>query len=299
MPDAKRELELELEETDRRTRLLLDDLSDSQLAVPYERGINPPIWELGHAAFFYEYFLLRELGGKAEPRMPGYDDDLGLLRDQRTSTAGRRASCPDKATMFDYYDARHRRVPQAPRTGASSTPVRALPLPATSSHHHQMHIESLIWARQTLGLPETRILLPRLHRGKPRRARRVCGDAVRSPVASTSDRHACRRTRGVSRRARFSFDNERPGFTRGGRAVSPSPRPWSPTGSSWNSSSGGGYAKGKPSGASAASAGWQTVQIRQTGDRTRLTGGKTGERGAWQSAAHFDRVGRPAALMHR
>ncbi len=48
-------------------RELVEGLSEAQLAVPYERGINPPLWELGHAAFFYEYFLLRERDGGRAP----------------------------------------------------------------------------------------------------------------------------------------------------------------------------------------------------------------------------------------
>ena len=51
--NTKEEIAQELEIVDRRSRELLEDLSDEQLRVPYERGINPPIWELGHAAFFY------------------------------------------------------------------------------------------------------------------------------------------------------------------------------------------------------------------------------------------------------
>ncbi len=47
-----------LDETNERTLALLAELTDTQLAVPYEPGINPPVWELGHAAFFYEYFIL-------------------------------------------------------------------------------------------------------------------------------------------------------------------------------------------------------------------------------------------------
>ncbi|MEO1843195.1 MAG: DinB family protein, partial [Akkermansiaceae bacterium] len=61
------ELRCELDHTDRRTLALIENLTDAQLDVPYHRGINPPIWELGHSAFFYEYFLLRKLG-HAEPR---------------------------------------------------------------------------------------------------------------------------------------------------------------------------------------------------------------------------------------
>ena len=59
--NTKEEIAQELEIVGRRSRELLEDLSDEQLRVPYERGINPPIWELGHAAFFFEYFLVIEV----------------------------------------------------------------------------------------------------------------------------------------------------------------------------------------------------------------------------------------------
>ena len=99
--NTKEEIAQELEIVDRRSRELLEDLSDEQLRVPYERGINPPVWELGHAAFFYEYFLLRELGGKAA-RMPGYDevwDSFEIMHKHRWAPG----VVPDKATMLDYY----------------------------------------------------------------------------------------------------------------------------------------------------------------------------------------------------
>jgi hypothetical protein len=38
----------------RRTVALYADRSDAELAVPYLRIINPPIWELGHVAWFQE-----------------------------------------------------------------------------------------------------------------------------------------------------------------------------------------------------------------------------------------------------
>ena len=45
-----------------RTIALLDDLDDEQLEVPHISNVNPPRWELGHIAFFFEVFFLRELG---------------------------------------------------------------------------------------------------------------------------------------------------------------------------------------------------------------------------------------------
>ena len=99
--NTKESLLEELDRTDRRTRELLEDLSDEQLAVPYERGINPPLWELGHAAFFYEYFLLRERDGIG-PRMPGYDevwDSFEIYHRDRWDPG----IVPAKETTLDYY----------------------------------------------------------------------------------------------------------------------------------------------------------------------------------------------------
>ena len=48
-----------------RTLDLVRDLSDDQLRVPLLRTINPFLWELGHVAYFQEYWVLRHAGGKA------------------------------------------------------------------------------------------------------------------------------------------------------------------------------------------------------------------------------------------
>ena len=69
---SQEELLQTLDHTHRQMMSLIEDLSPEQLDVPYVRGINPPIWEVGHSAFFYEYFLLRPLA-KVETIMPGFD----------------------------------------------------------------------------------------------------------------------------------------------------------------------------------------------------------------------------------
>ncbi len=46
----------------KRTLELVSDLADEQLIVPKTEIVNPFRWELGHVAFFYDVFLLRELG---------------------------------------------------------------------------------------------------------------------------------------------------------------------------------------------------------------------------------------------
>ena len=194
---SREEITRELDEVDRRARALLDDLDDSQLAVPYSRGINPPIWELGHVAFFYEYFLLRELGG-SEARMPGYDeiwDSFEISHRHRWAPG----VVPEKSAMLDYYEG----VLSETRIRLANEEMceRERYLFRYVIHHHQMHIESLLWGRQTLGYA------PPVSRGKEDEAPEstgISGDALVEggdyfqgmPPLSPGD---------------FSFDNERPG----------------------------------------------------------------------------------------
>jgi len=200
--DTRNEVIEEMELADRRCRELLGDLSDEQLRVPYERGINPPIWELGHVAFFYEYFLLRELGGK-EARMPGYDEvwDSFEIMHRHRWTPG---VVPNKAQMLDYYsrvlDECRERLEKLEEGSYEHYLFRYV------IHHQQMHIESLIWARQTLAYPAP-VFVDDLS-GVPGSGG-VGGDAridggefvVGMPEGEPGGK-------GVP----FSFDNERPGF---------------------------------------------------------------------------------------
>jgi len=77
---------------------LIESLDEGRLAVPYHRGINPPVWEGGHAAFFLEVFLLRPWLGRA-PLMPGLDpvwDSFEIDHEDRW----RPGVVPDKAATL-------------------------------------------------------------------------------------------------------------------------------------------------------------------------------------------------------
>ena len=53
-----------------RTLGLVSDLSDEQfLQVPLLRIINPFLWEIGHVAYFQEYWVLRHANGEP-PMLP-------------------------------------------------------------------------------------------------------------------------------------------------------------------------------------------------------------------------------------
>jgi len=51
-----------LTETRARTLELVDDLSEEQLIGPHLQIVNPLRWEIGHIAWFQEFWVLRHLG---------------------------------------------------------------------------------------------------------------------------------------------------------------------------------------------------------------------------------------------
>ncbi|MEM1295678.1 MAG: SUMF1/EgtB/PvdO family nonheme iron enzyme [Verrucomicrobiota bacterium] len=193
-----------LDEADSRMVALIESLTDEQLDVPYERGINPPIWEMGHAAFFFEYFLLRALYG-GEERMPGYDeiwDSFEIPHRERWS----RGVVPEKTTSFDYY----RRVIDETRSHLDRSKElsgKEIYLTKYCIAHQCMHLESLIWSRQTLAYPA-----PPFSQIAPTDLE-TCAEYGDAEVPGgdyfvgipAHDQHATDAT--------FSFDNERPGFS--------------------------------------------------------------------------------------
>ena len=52
-----------LVDTRKRTLELVSDLNDEQMMGPQLRIANPPLWEIGHLAWFQEYWCLRRPRG--------------------------------------------------------------------------------------------------------------------------------------------------------------------------------------------------------------------------------------------
>jgi gamma-glutamyl hercynylcysteine S-oxide synthase len=196
----------QLDLADTRIRALLGDLSDEQLAVPYLPGINPPIWEMGHAAFFYEYFLLRPLYNSG-PIMPGYDgvwDSFDIPHKERWTPG----IVPPRRDTLAYYDhviaeARHH---LASPQGLSP---RELYLGQYVIAHQCMHLESLLWARQSLAYPPPSFigeLAPPPSELAPTGTSgdaSIPGGSYTIGIPAAPEPHLA---------PQFSFDNERPGF---------------------------------------------------------------------------------------
>ncbi len=54
-----------LDEARERTLALVADLDDEQMIGPRLNIVNPLRWEIGHVAWFQEYWILRHLHGRA------------------------------------------------------------------------------------------------------------------------------------------------------------------------------------------------------------------------------------------
>jgi iron(II)-dependent oxidoreductase len=142
-----------LRETRARTLELVSDLSDEQLIGPRLQIVNPLQWEIGHLAWFQEFWVLRHLGGQPPILTHGdelYDSarvahdtrwDLPLLERDETLTYMQRVLervinlTGDEAGLTD-------------AKGYSRDYFLNLVL-----LHEQMHDEAITYTRQTLSYP--------------------------------------------------------------------------------------------------------------------------------------------------
>jgi iron(II)-dependent oxidoreductase len=134
----------------RRTLALYADLTDAQLAVPYLHIINPPIWELGHLAWFQEYWVLRRALGGAAARA-----DADALWDSAKVPHATRWSLPlpSRAETLGYLEAAGERVLGALREAGAMLDEELRYFVLLSVFHEDMHGEAFAYTRQTLGWP--------------------------------------------------------------------------------------------------------------------------------------------------
>ena len=135
-----------------RTIALLDDLDDEQLEVPQLSNVNPPRWELGHIAFFFEVFFLRELG--CDPQLlRGADelfDSFHVAHDTRWSLP-----LPSRDETITYMNDVFESF--AERLGSGEANPRETYLALLCTLHEDMHGEALTHTRQALEYPAPRL----------------------------------------------------------------------------------------------------------------------------------------------
>jgi iron(II)-dependent oxidoreductase len=147
-----------LQEARERTMELIEDLSDQQLMGPRLRIVNPLRWEVGHVAWFQEFWILRHLGG-LPPILANGDglyDSARVAHDTRWDLP-----LPTRAKTLEYMkqvldrvcDSSDRRNREA-REAYDEAYFFHLAL-----FHEQMHAEAITYTRQTLSYPRPRLEL--------------------------------------------------------------------------------------------------------------------------------------------
>lgn len=132
----------------RRTLELVADLSDEQWAVPEIDIVNPPLWEIGHVAWFQEKWALRHLRGRASlhPSSDEFWDSAAVSHHARWELP-----LPPRAAtqqyMQDVLDAVLERLSRDAVTEDEAY------FHWLGVMHEDMHGEALAYTRQTLGYP--------------------------------------------------------------------------------------------------------------------------------------------------
>jgi ergothioneine biosynthesis protein EgtB len=142
-----------LSDAHERTWAILADLAPEQWRVPYDAGINPPLWEYGHVAWFTEWWVLREgywnerdeLLTRRESILAGADEwfDSGRIPHADRWSLG----LPPLDEIRDYA----REVLDRVRTRLAGSAARDLYAFRLALFHEDMHGEALTYMRQTLG----------------------------------------------------------------------------------------------------------------------------------------------------
>ncbi len=141
-------LSAQVQDARQRTLQLLAGLDAKQLMGPRMAIVNPLRWEIGHTAYFYEYWILRQHLGES-PILPEADalyDSISIAHETRWDLP-----LPDLEQTLAYMNAVKERVCQHLEQD-SADPQRDY-LARYAVFHEDMHTEAFTYTRQTLGYP--------------------------------------------------------------------------------------------------------------------------------------------------
>jgi ergothioneine biosynthesis protein EgtB len=173
--------------------------------VPRLGTVNPPLWELGHTAWFAEWFILRE-AASSHPGSARRDCLLARGDDWFDSNTVPHRSrwtldLPPGGALKTYCrEVLERTLERLARAAPGDDDLYPFRLALA---HEDMHGEALLYTLQTLGVPAPVGLAPAAVAGAPVQAIAVPGGAV---------------TLGGAQQAGFVFDNEKQGHR---RAIAP------------------------------------------------------------------------------
>jgi iron(II)-dependent oxidoreductase len=132
-----------------RTLALIADLSDQQLIGPRLSIVNPPLWEVGHVAWFQEFWILRHLL-RQKPLLENGDllyNSTDVAHDTRWELL-----LPNRQQTQRYMEEVLERTISALESAADFS-QDARYFYGLAMFHEGMHAEALACTRQTLGYP--------------------------------------------------------------------------------------------------------------------------------------------------
>jgi iron(II)-dependent oxidoreductase len=138
----------QLTDARQRTCALMSHLSAEQMMGPRLETTNPLRWEIGHIAYFYEYWILRHHFDEP-PLIPDIDelfDSIHIPHDTRWDL-----KLPGLEQTHSYMEAVKEKVIQHISNGEAD-PVRDY-LTQYAIYHEDMHCEAFTYTRQTLNYP--------------------------------------------------------------------------------------------------------------------------------------------------
>jgi iron(II)-dependent oxidoreductase len=154
----------------RRTLALVADLTDQQLLGPRLSIVNPPLWELGHVAWFQEKWVLRHANGRQSLHQGAETlyDSAAVAHDTRWDLL-----LPSREETLRYLADVEEQVLGRLAAGPRADEVYFALL---SVFHEDMHGEAFTYTRQTFAYPAPR--LPRRHTGPTEGESPLAGDVT-------------------------------------------------------------------------------------------------------------------------
>ncbi len=148
MPDADAAtIATQVQDAHQRTLALIAGLNSDQLMGPKLPIINPLRWEIGHAAYFYEHWVLRQHLGRTPIRddADSLYDSISIAHDDRWSLP-----LPTLEETLAYIEAVNRDIKACLEQGDDA---KRDYLARYAVFHHDMHNEAYTYTRQTLSYP--------------------------------------------------------------------------------------------------------------------------------------------------
>jgi gamma-glutamyl hercynylcysteine S-oxide synthase len=174
-------------------------LTEAQLQPPMATGINPPLWEAAHVAWFAEWWCVRDAynteDGETRADIPSLWADCDHFLNSNLIAHNARWRLPQvtRAATLDYLDrsldATLSRLEKSQETDDALYPFRL------ALFHEAMHLEAVAWCAQTLAWPRPAWVRPLQDLHRPGE---IAVSTQRGPIGHDA--------------GGFSFDNERTGF---------------------------------------------------------------------------------------